>query len=417
MMPNKENPEIYLVEPRGEGGMIHYAYQLATGLAENQANITLITSKNYELSSLPHSFKVNKLLNLWSTTSPTLNYENKLGLAFHTIFRKIRRAFRGIKYILQWIKLTLFLAYKKPDIIIFGKIEFPIEGFFLKRLQKRGLILVNICHEFELREQTNSPLTNWLNKQYHSAFEAFSMLFFHAKDNLDRFYSLFSIEKEKLKLIDHGNEDIFILFNSLGKQEECDFHDRYDITKGQNVLLFFGLLSPSKGIPILIDAFAKVIITSPDTRLIIAGGQSKYINVRDLFTQAENLGIKDKIIFDIRYIPNEDVKNLMDIATIVIYPYLSSTQSGALQVAYTFGKPIIVSNIGGLPEVVENGKSGVLVPPNDASSLATAISMLLDDPQKLKNIGARGKELSQTRFSWKKIGKEILSELKDSISN
>ena len=416
-MPNKENPEIYLVEPRGEGGMIHYAYQLATGFAENQANITLITSKNYELSSLPHSFKVNKLLNLWSTTSPTLNYENKLGLAFHTIFRKIRRAFRGIKYILQWIKLTLFLAYKKPDIIIFGKIEFPIEGFFLKWLQKRGLILVNICHEFELREQTNSPLTNWLNKQYHSAFETFSMLFFHAKDNLDRFYNLFSIDKEKLKLIDHGNEDIFILFDSLGKQEESDFHDRYTIKKGQNVLLFFGLLSPSKGIPVLIDAFAKVIKTSPNTRLIIAGGQSKYINVLDLFTQAESLGIRDQIIFDIRYIPNQDVKNLMDIATIVIYPYLSSTQSGALQVAYTFGKPIIASNIGGLPEVVEDGKSGILVSPDDPSSLATAISTLLDDPEKLKFMGSRGKELSQTRFSWKKIGKEILSELRDSRSN
>jgi glycosyltransferase involved in cell wall biosynthesis len=127
----------------------------------------------------------------------------------------------------------------------------------------------------------------------------------------------------------------------------------------------------------------------------------------------ETFGIADKVIMDLRYIPLNEIGALMELATAVVYPYRSSTQSGSLQVAYTFGKPVIATAVGGLPEVVEDGKSGFLVQPHSITDLAEKISSVMNDPSLAAEMGRYARHLSVTRFNWDSIALQMLGQYKD----
>jgi glycosyltransferase involved in cell wall biosynthesis len=411
-MNNSEKPlKICVVEPRGNGGMIHYAYQLCNGLSMNGADVTLVTSTTYELGDLPHSFKVEKRMRLWDTTQAKSAPSNPFSRLVNKIYKTVRRALRGIRYITEWYRLVHYLPTIKPDLVLFGKIEFPFEAIFLKQLKQKGLLLADICHEFERREMEGSFIENWFNHQYNSAFENFALLFFHAKNNKDRFQELFEISPDKLKIIDHGNEDIFLEFSKNNSNSE-DLHTLYQLDETSRVILFFGLLSPSKGIPELITAFSQVVQENKTAKLIIAGYPSKYVNPQDYIDLTAKLGIQENIAFDFRYIPNEIIGDLMNLATVVVYPYNSSTQSGALQVAYTFGKPVIVTNVGGLPEVVDHEKSGLIVPPDHPAELTNAMLTFINNPNQAIKMGEYAKHMSKTRFSWQTITAQIIEEVR-----
>jgi len=114
------------------------------------------------------------------------------------------------------------------------------------------------------------------------------------------------------------------------------------------------------------------------------------------------------VFLDLRYIPLEEVGALMRLASVAVYPYRSSTQSGSLQVAYTFGRPVIATAVGGLPEVVEEGRSGFLVPVQSPRDLADKILLLINNPDLTKVMGTYARHLSQTRFSWRSVARQIV---------
>jgi glycosyltransferase involved in cell wall biosynthesis len=98
----------------------------------------------------------------------------------------------------------------------------------------------------------------------------------------------------------------------------------------------------------------------------------------------------------------------MGLATVAVYPYRSSTQSGALQVAYTFGRPVVATTVGGLPEAVEPGRSGFLVPAESPQELAEAILRLVTNRELAKIMGEYARHLSETRFSWRSVARQII---------
>ena len=400
--------KITVVEPRGSGGMIHYAYQMCTALASGGADVTLITTREYELGNYPHNFSVTKLLNLWSPTdSPDGGQKNKITKVVNKLYRNVRRIFRGIRFIIEWIRLTIYLLSTKPDIIQFGKIEFPFEAIFLMILKSNGLILSQICHEFELREQSDNLFASFTNQLYRWVYDSFSLLFFHSSNNKKRFSTLFNVDPKRFYLIPHGNENMFLSTNN-GTLSEKELRKRYNVNATAPVILFFGNLMPSKGIPDLLEAFSHVHDDAPQARLIIAGMPTKHINLDHFIKLANDFRISGSTIFDSRYIPIEEVAPLMEMASVVVYPYLNSTQSGSLQVAYAFGRPVIATNVGGLPDAVEDGKSGFLVPPGEPKSIANAIMQFINNPNLTNKMGNYAKHLSETRFSWDTVADTIL---------
>ena len=400
---------LVLVEPNGSGGLIHYSYQLCTALADEGVDVTLVTGKDYELAHLPHNFKVNNLLELWSLFDPQVIQNlnaNAWQRRWHKIRWTARRGQRAVRLILAWIKLTRYLSELKPDIVQFSKINFPFEAIFLRQMRRKGLILTQICHEFELREQ-EGPFSFLVLRAYADIYRNFSAMFFHAKENCEKFLSLFPfVQKEKTHIIPHGNSSWLLKYFSQ-RYEWNDLRRRYGVKPGQPVILFFGLLSPSKGIDDLIEAFA-LVRQSCDAKLLIAGYPTKHINMDALKENIANLNLTEHVALDPRYIPLQEVGALMGLATVAVYPYRSSTQSGALQVAYTFGRPVVATAVGGLPEAIEHGRSGFLVPACSPPDLANGILKLVTNPELTKVMGEYARHLSEARFSWRSVAKQII---------
>jgi glycosyltransferase involved in cell wall biosynthesis len=402
---------LFVVEPLGSGGMIHYAYQLCTALAKQGASVTLVTSHEYELDAFPHNFTVEKRMRLWKMFDPSSSQPpwSLLGRLWRKLRWTARRAKRGLQLVGEWARLTNFLLEQQPDLIQFGKINFPFEALFLARLRWRGLILTEICHEFELRERSGGPLTALANQLYANVYGHFSAIFFHAESNRQRFLSLFQVPRERLHIIPLGNESLFLGASTERMITPAALRQRYGLGAQDPVVLFFGTITPSKGVPDLLQAFALVHEQNPHARLVIAGFPTKFIDQNDLQRLAVDLGITQAVTFDARYIPIEEVASLMALASVVVYPYRNSTQSAALQAAYTFGRPVIATTVGGLPEAVENGRSGFLVPPETPKALASAILQIINNPHLAAEMGAYARHLSETRFSWTSIANQILT--------
>ena len=402
--------KLFVVEPLGSGGMIHYAYQLSTALARQGANVTLVTAREYELESFPHEFSVVKKLDLWTLFDPRSMAalpHSRLTRTWRKIRWTGRRGLRAIYLIREWIRLTSYLLAERPDLVQFGKTNFPFEALFLARMRRHGLVLTQICHEFELRERGGGVLTSLANRLYAGVYGNFSAIFFHAESNRQRFLSLFPTPIERTHIIPHGNESMFPAA-ATGAKARAALMRRYGLDQDEPVVLFFGTLTPSKGLPDLIQAFA-IVRQHSRARLLVAGFPTKHINMNELQDMTADLGLLEAVIFDTRYIPVEEVGSLMELATVVVYPYRNSTQSGALQVAYVFGRPVIATRIGGLPEAVVDGRSGYLVSPEDPQGLANAISKIVDDPQLAAEMGAYARHLAETRHSWTPIAGQILA--------
>jgi glycosyltransferase involved in cell wall biosynthesis len=214
------------------------------------------------------------------------------------------------------------------------------------------------------------------------------------------------VQKEKTHIIPHGNSSWLLKYFSQ-RYEWNDLRRRYGVKPGQPVILFFGLLSPSKGIDDLIEAFA-LVRQSCDAKLLIAGYPTKHINMDALKENIANLNLTEHVALDPRYIPLQEVGALMGLATVAVYPYRSSTQSGALQVAYTFGRPVVATAVGGLPEAIEHGRSGFLVPACSPPDLANGILKLVTNPELTKVMGEYARHLSEARFSWRSVAKQII---------
>lgn len=408
--------KIYVIEPRGTGGMIHYAYQLCQALAAEGAQVTLVTAENYELGAFPHNFTVNRLLKLWPLSDPRLSKPPRNGLekAARKLFWTARRGARAIRYLYQLLRLMNYLLRERPDIVQFGEIEFPFEGLFLQYLRWRGLKLTQICHEFESREQ-QGVLAKINDRLKVIVYQSFEILFLHGASNLQKFHALYPmIPRERLYEIVHGNEQIFPIPPDVEVQSKA-LQAKYGLQDENRLVVFFGILTPSKGIPDLITAFKEVYSQNRVARLLIAGMPTKYIDMDALLRQVRDLQLENVVRFDSRYLAMEEIAPLMHRADVVVLPYLNSSQSGAVQVAYSFGRPVVATDVGAFPEVVEDGKSGFLVPPQSPSRLAKAIATLVNDSERAREMGRYAKHLSETKFAWAPIARSILDVYREHL--
>jgi glycogen(starch) synthase len=166
------------------------------------------------------------------------------------------------------------------------------------------------------------------------------------------------------------------------------------------VLLCVGRVIPAKGFDIAVTAFGMIADRFPRARLVIAGdGMAK----EDLECQAIALGIEDRVTF-LGWVPYDEVPALINSATMVLVPSRWREPFGlvALESAQ-MGRPVIAAAVGGLPEVVLDGRTGVLVEKENAAALAAQISTLLEDPVRAERMGAAAREHTLTAFKWDRL--------------
>ena len=313
------------------------------------------------------------------------------------------KIFRKINSInpFTWIKTAKEIKAKKPDIVVFAywmSFFAPCYAQMAKIISKNnntrciGLVHNMMPHERSLLDRLLSPC---FVKRMH-AFAALS------KSVLDDVSKLDKKSKPKLfsphPLYDHygDREDKAVALSSLY------LDDNY------NYLLFFGLIREYKGLDLLLKAMSDERLDNYPLKLIVAG---EFYEKKEPYLQMiDNLDIKDKVIICDKYIPDEEVKNFFNLADMVVQPYKSATQSGVTQVAYHFEKPMLVTDVGGLREIVPNGKVGYVVEP-EPKKIADAICDFYDNDRKEffeANIVEEKK-----KYEWSKMTETIMKLYKE----
>ena len=206
--------------------------------------------------------------------------------------------------------------------------------------------------------------------------------------------------RSSVDVVLHGNYHDFLQWAdpALGERE--------------NTVLFFGRIWGYKGLEYLVEAEPIVRKEVPGARFVIAGtGSAKYLQ-----------SVKKKVVhpeafqFINEYLPDSMVARLYQQASLVVLPYVDGTQSGPLLLAYAFGKPVIVTNVGSLPEYVENERTGYVVPARDPEALADRIAKLLKDGKARRKMGEAGFRMSSERLSWETLAKEYLKVYRQACS-
>jgi glycosyltransferase involved in cell wall biosynthesis len=151
----------------------------------------------------------------------------------------------------------------------------------------------------------------------------------------------------------------------------------------------------------------------PQARLLIAG--EFYQPRGDYERQIAALGLSGRVLLEDRYIPNEQVPKYFAAADVVVLPYLSATQSGVSKLAYHFDKPVVIADVGGLAEEVEEGKTGYVVPPNDPAALAAAIAKVLAEKTRIDFTG-HIREYKK-RYSWERVVEAIENLLTENFTS
>ncbi|MBQ0030919.1 MAG: glycosyltransferase [Bacteroidales bacterium] len=179
--------------------------------------------------------------------------------------------------------------------------------------------------------------------------------------------------------------------------------NRLGLDANYRYLLFFGLIRDYKGLDLLLDAMANEKIDRSKVKLIVAG--EYYSNKEKYEQQISSLGIADNLIMHTKFIPDEEVKYYFAAADAVVQPYKTATQSGITQVAYNFEKAMIVTNVGGLPEIVPHEKVGLVCEP-DAEAVADAIATFLNggSPDRYQE----GILEEKKKYSWSRLASDVM---------
>jgi len=218
-------------------------------------------------------------------------------------------------------------------------------------------------------------------------------------------------EEKTLKKIKKGRINCLLGFHPLmevyktkeySEEEKNKIREKLGISNNENVILFFGFVRPYKGLKHLLKAMPRI-----NARLVIAG--EFWSDKQEYLDMINKLGIKDKIVLVDRYVPNDEIADYFSIANLVVFPYESATQSGPLQIAYAFDKPVVCTSVGGLKDVVKNNITGYLIRPRDSKAISDAVNRYFEQ-KKEKEFSDNIKEFKR-RFSWENYAR-LFYELK-----
>jgi glycosyltransferase involved in cell wall biosynthesis len=276
--------------------------------------------------------------------------------------------------------LAKILAHRPDAVVITWWTAFwaPAFGYLAKRLARAGVPVTFICHNVYDHEQT--PLKSAFARHVLKHGRAFLV---HSKE-----------EVAALRGIAPGAE-VAVHPHPVFTQ----YHDPGTVPPRRAALelLFFGLVREYKGVDVLANAMRE--LKGQDMAWTVAGEWwMRSGALLNKLAQSENVEVID------HYIPLAEVAGLFARADLVVLPYRHATGSGVIPLAYRYGKPVVASSVGGIPEVVTDGVTGFLVPPGDAQALARALCRF---QRERPNMTPAVRDAAQ-RMTWESLADELL---------
>ncbi|XTP33961.1 glycosyltransferase family 4 protein [Mycobacterium sp. TJFP1] len=363
-----------LVELSPSGGLFQFAFELGSALAARGERVELWTGPRPELASSQPGFTVRPVLPTWHPGDTGVHSR---------AFRLARRGFRAGQLIFAWTVLSVRLLAARPHAVLWSQWRFAFEPMFVVAVSTllRSSILGLIAHEpvprSDAKDTSTAKAGALLTRAFRAAWRRLDVAFVLGPRTRDLAVTHWQ-PRCPVYVIPHGAEP-----GVRGGRSVRPVADT------EPVVLFFGVWAKYKGIEVLLDAFARVRAELPESQLVLAGDVGADIDLPSVLDRAGQIGNVDARP---GYVAIDDVAALFDAARVVAVPYIRATQSGVAHLAFTFGRPIVSSAVGDLPEVIEDRVTGLLVEPDDADGLAAALVELLRNPSLAATLGAAGEQ-------------------------
>jgi glycosyltransferase involved in cell wall biosynthesis len=308
---------------------------------------------------------------------------------------RIRRMVNSINPFNRW-RVGRHIRKMRPDAVIlryWTPFLAPCFGTICRSVSKNKHTVI-IAQMDNVVPHEKHFFDNILTRYFINSAHGFLYMSQQVKDDLDRF----TTDKPTV----FAPHPVFSNFGEKVSRDEACLH--LNLPADKRYLLFFGLIRDYKGLDIMLDAWANLRKNGKtgDKKLIVAGefytDKTKYIR------QIEQLNIGDDVIMHDRFIRDEDVKYWFSAADVLVQPYKNATQSGVSQIAYQFETPVIVTDVGGLSEIVPDGKTGYVVEPR-ALNVTQAIEKIYEN----NNLQRMSENMTteKRRFSWDYFAEQL----------
>jgi glycosyltransferase involved in cell wall biosynthesis len=296
----------------------------------------------------------------------------------------------------NWITAGHKIRAEKPDMVIFAywmSFMAPCFGTIARIVKKdKSIKCVGLVHNMIPHEP------NLLDKLFPSYFV----------NSMDAFVALSESVMKDISKYDKKNRPksfsphpIYDHYGEIISKETA--LSKLNLDKGKRYLLFFGFIRAYKGLDLLLDAFADKRLQKYDLKLIIAG--EFYENEQFYLEKIKTLGIEPDIELRTNFIPDSEVNAYFCAADMVVQPYKTATQSGVTQIAYHFEKPMLVTDVGGLAEIVPHRKAGYVVQPN-AKSIADALVDFYENDRELSFV--ENVKIEKKKYAWSYMTETLL---------
>ena len=303
-----------------------------------------------------------------------------------------------------WWKAARLAASMHPDILVFtwwnpffGIIVRTIAASFKRRTKKPVVIIAEnvISHE-------GRWIDVFLTKIALQTADRFLVLSKVVEEGIKKLFPQIRVFRSSLPIYDCYQTPVQLTQQQAQKQLGLD--DKY-------VLLFFGYIRQYKGLMNIIEALPLIRKQISNAHLLVVG--EFYDNPQPYLEAIKQLGLDNNITIINEYVANEAVHLYFTAANLAVLPYNEATQSGILSIAYGFAKPVVVTDVGGLAELVVDGKTGFIAPPHDIPKLADSVIRYFKENHERDfsyNIEAKRQENSFSNI--RKVFDEIQEDLK-----
>jgi glycosyltransferase involved in cell wall biosynthesis len=337
-----------------------YCVQLANGLAQHAEVLLLLPG----VVAAPQMAKLSDAVHLFLFQNPRFRQPIRQSKTLRALFQKIRDF--------------------APDVIHYqgGHPWFDLALPFLNRYP-----FVLTIHDFKTHpgDRLSKKTPSWMETFVRRRADE---LIVHTQFTRDQVSREFSGVLEHTSVIPHI-------------QIGSDFSSA-SIPEDENLLLFFGRIWEYKGLEYLIRAEPMISARVPKAKILIAGRGED-------FSRYERLMIhRDRFVVDNRFIPDECAATYFKRASVIVLPYIEASQSGVVCMAYSAAKPVVATTVGGLPEMVEHGRTGYLIPPRNAEQLAESVTRLMLDADLRHQMGINAKRKIDAEWSPALIAKKTM---------
>jgi glycosyltransferase involved in cell wall biosynthesis len=389
--------KIVLVEFLPSGGMFQFSFQFAEALAAAGHSVRLLTGPEPELTSTTAGLQVVEAFPTWHPNEP-----HAQGARRH----RLRRVWRAVLLVESWRRVIVVLRRSRPDVAQFGELRYPLDmaALWLAAHLPGARILVDVAHNpipYDVTSARQSVektgrLTRWLLSAAYAACDLVLVLGEGPRADLLAHFP----RVRRTAVAGHGDYALVLPPTRPGPPSAAPPH-----------ALFFGSWTRYKNIPLMLDAFALVRRELPEAGLTLAGPVMPDVDLEAIRAQAERIGN-----IDLRpgYVDLNDLPALFDRHRLILFTYETVNISGSVHMAYTFGRPVVATDVGSMADAVEHGETGFLTAP-DPAALAEGILLLLRDRATADRMGLAAALRAQQGASWSAVGDRALAAYRDSL--